>query len=305
MTPEQIFSFRPRVLTERQRESYFDDGFILLENIIPEDWLGKLRAATQHLVEQSRSIRKSDAVFDIEPDHTAVNPRLRRVSSPVDRDPVFWDYAAHSPLGDIVADLVGPAVKYHQSKLNFKWAKGGAEVKWHYDISFWPHTNYSPLTVGTYLYDCEMDQGPVGFLPGSHHRPMPSQYDESGRWTGCLSEHDVAAIDTGKAKYMVGPAGSLTLHNCRTLHSSPANTSDKGRPLLLYVLTSGDAFPYTANPIPSPRYDGAMIRGERPRAAQIDPTPCEVPPDWSRGYTSIFALQQQEERGEKAAATVM
>jgi ectoine hydroxylase len=95
---------------------------------------------------------------------------------------------------------------------------------------------------------------------------------------------------------MVGPAGSVTIHNCRTLHGSPVNTSDKGRPLLLYVLTSADAFPYTPNPIPSPRYDAAMVRGNRARRAHIDPEPCEVPPDWSRGYTSIFALQQQEAR---------
>ncbi|MEO8080566.1 MAG: phytanoyl-CoA dioxygenase family protein [Caldimonas sp.] len=305
MTPEQILSLPPRVLTQRQRESYFDDGFLLLERAISDEWLERLRRSTSQLVEASRAISKSNAVFDLEPDHSAADPRLRRVSSPIDRDAVFWDYAASSPLGDIVADLVGPSVKYHQSKLNFKWAKGGAEVKWHYDISFWPHTNYSPLTVGTYLYDCDMDQGPVGFLPGSHRRPMPTQYDENGRWTGCLGAADVARADVGRAKYMVGPAGSLTLHNCRTVHGSPANTSDKGRPLLLYVMSSGDAFPYTANPIPSPLHDGAMIRGERPRAAHIDPTPCEVPPDWSRGYTSIFALQQGEDAGGTVAEAAM
>ena len=141
-----------------------------------------------------------------------------------------------------------------------------------------------------------MDHGPVGFLPGSHRGTMPSQYDESGRWTGCLSQRDVDATDLSKAVYMVGPAGSVTIHNCRTLHGSPVNTSDKGRPLLLYVLTSADAFPYTANPIPSTKYDGAMIRGSRARHAHIDPEACEVPPDWSHGYTSIFALQQQEAR---------
>ena len=63
-------------------------------------------------------------------------------------------------------------MKFHHSKLNFKWAQGGAEVKWHQDIQFWPHTNYSPLTVGTYLYDCGMEQGPLGVLPGSHRGPM-------------------------------------------------------------------------------------------------------------------------------------
>lgn len=305
MTPEQILALSPNVLTQKQREAYFDDGFILLQKIVPEERLRQLRAATEELVERSRKVTKSDAVFDLEPDHTPTNPRLRRVSSPVDEHQVFWDYVSQSPLGDIVADLVGPDVKYHQSKLNFKWARGGAEVKWHYDISFWPHTNYSPLTIGTYLYDCEMDQGPVGFLPGSHRWKMPTQYDDKGRWLGCLSENDVAEIDLSKAKYMVGPAGSVTIHNCRTLHGSPANTSDHGRPLLLYTLTSADAFPYTPNPIPSKKYGGAIIRGKPARYAHIDPEACEVPPDWSHGYTSIFALQQQENaQTQKVVATL-
>lgn len=301
MTPQQILSNPPRVLTQRQREGYFEEGFILLERFVDDDWLQKLRAATDELVERSRDITRSDAIFDLEPDHAPQDPRLRRVSSPVDQHPAFWEYLLHSRLGDVVADLVGPDVKYHQSKLNFKWAKGGAEVKWHYDIPFWPHTNYSPLTIGTYLYDCDMNQGPVGFLPGSHRWTMPSQYDASGRWTGCLSSGDVARIDVSQARYMVGPAGSVTIHNCRTLHGSPANTSDKGRPLLLYVLTSADAFPYTPNPIPSARYGGAIIRGKPARFAHIDPQPCEVPPDWSQGYTSIFALQQQENREAETA----
>lgn len=300
MTPEQILSVPARVLDQRQRERYFDEGYLLLERIVPDEWLTRLRAATDELIERSRAVRTSDAVYDLEPDHTAESPRLRRVSSPVDQHPAYWDYLIHSKIGDIVADLVGPDVKYHQSKLNFKWAKGGQEVKWHYDIPFWPHTNYSPLTVGTYLYDCEMDQGPVGFVPGSHRWPMPTQYDEAGRWTGCLSDREVARTDLSRAHYMVGPAGSVTIHNCRTLHGSPVNSSDKGRPLLLYVLSSADAFPYTANPIRSARYDGAIIRGKAARYAHIDPEACEVPPDWSHGYTSIFALQQKEDRAPAA-----
>jgi len=92
---------------------------------------------------------------------------------------------------------------------------------------------------------------------------------------------------------LTGPAGSLTLHNCRTLHGSPRNDSDLGRPLLLYTLTSADAFPYTGNPI-KPKHDQAIIRGKRARFAQVDPRPCEIPPDWSGGYTSIFSLQKEE-----------
>jgi ectoine hydroxylase len=303
MTPESILKIPPRVLTQAQREHYFREGYVLLEKIIGDEWIRKLRAATEELVERSRKVTKSDTIFDLEPTHRPDAPRLRRVSNPVEHHPVFWEYCTKSPLGDIVADLVGPDVKFHHSKLNYKWAQGGEEVKWHYDISFWPHTNYSPLTVGTYLYDCGMDNGPLGVMPRSHElEPMLSQFDHQGRWTGCLREEDVAKLDQSKAVYLTGPAGSLTLHNCRTLHASPKNLSDTGRPLLLFTLTSADAFPYTVNPI-KPKHDQTIIRGQRAAWAHHDPRPCLIPPDWSGGYTSIFSLQQEED--EKAAVGAM
>lgn len=294
MTPEQILQVPPKVLTQAQREFYFSEGYLRVERAIGEDWLAKLRAATEELVERGRKLAKPDAVFDLEPGHRPEAPRLRRVSNPVEQHPVFWDYCLHSPMPDIVADLVGPDVKFHHSKLNFKWAQGGEEVKWHYDISFWPHTNYSPLTVGTYLYDCGMEQGPLGVLPRSHLiDPMLSQYDAAGNWTGCLSEADCRKLDLSKAVFLPGPAGSLTLHNCRTLHYSAKNDSDLGRPLLLNTMTSADAFPFTMNPI-KPKHDQQLLRGKRAVFAHNDPRPCLIPPDWSAGYTSIFALQQEE-----------
>ncbi len=303
MTPEQVLAIPPRVLTQSQREFYFREGYLLLERIIGDEWLRELRAATEEMVERSRKVTRSDKIFDLEPAHRPEAPRLRRVSNPVEHHPVFWEYVTRSPLGDIVADLVGPNVKFHHSKLNYKWAQGGEEVKWHYDISFWPHTNYSPLTVGTYLYDCGMDNGPLGVLPRSHELdPMLSQYDDRRNWTGCLSDADVARLDVAKTVYLTGPAGSLTIHNCRMLHSSPRNMSDTGRPLLLNTLTSADAFPYTVNPL-RPKHDQTIIRGERAAWAHHDPRPCLLPPDWSGGYTSIFALQQQEE--QKVAAGAM
>ena len=295
MTPEQVLAIPPKVLTQIQREQYFSEGYLYLERAISDEWIARLRAATEELVERSRKVTQSDAIFDLEPKHRPDAPRLRRVSNPVEQHPVFWDYCLKSVLPDIVADLVGPDVKFHHSKLNFKWAQGGEEVKWHYDISFWPHTNYSPLTVGTYLYDCGMEQGPLAVLPKSHLLdPMLSQYDGKGNWTGCLSAADIERLDTSKTVYLTGPAGSLTIHNCRTLHSSPRNESDLGRPLLLNTMTSADAFPYTVNPI-KPKHDQFMLRGKRALFAHHDPQPCLVPPDWSKGYTSIFALQQEEE----------
>jgi len=296
MTPEQILSIKPKVLTQKQRERYFEDGHIVLERVIPGDWVEKLRHVTQQMVDESRKITKRDAKWDIEPDHTAENPRLRRLSSPNDHHPVYWEYASatNSVLPDIMADLVGPDVKFHHSKLNFKWAKGGAEVKWHQDIPAWPHTNYTPATAGTYLYDCNRDQGPMGFIAGSHNGPIYSEFDDKGNWTGCLSKEDTAKLDMSKVVWLEAPAGSITVHNCRSLHYSEPNNSPIARPLLLNVYSNANAMPYTFNPIPS-RYSGVIVRGKPATWAVHDPRPCMLPPDWSKGYSSLFAKQQGED----------
>ncbi|MBO0874749.1 MAG: phytanoyl-CoA dioxygenase family protein [Pseudonocardia sp.] len=296
MLVDEVRRTAPKIVTEEQREFYFANGFLLLEEVIPADWLARLRRATDQMIERSRAISASDAVFDIEPDHTATEPRLRRVTSPVDQHPDYWSYARDSLLADIAADLVGPDVKFHHSKLNFKWARGGAEVKWHQDIQYWPHTNYSPLTIGTYLYDCGMDQAPLGVLPGSHERELFNLYDEDGVWAGSLSEADAASVPADQAVYLPGPAGSVTVHNCRTLHCSAKNDSDLGRPLLLNVYSAADAMTYTANPLDS-SHAGEIVRGHPARWAVHDPRPCLIPPDWSGGYTSLFALQQRESSG--------
>lgn len=313
MTPEQVLAQPPRVLSQRQREDYFAKGYLLVERAVPMDWIERLRAVTDEMVARSRSCTVSDEVFDLEPGHSAEKPRLRRLSSPVEHHPLYWDFVTRSPIADIVADLVGPDVRFHHSKLNFKWAEGGEAVKWHQDIQFWPHTNYSPLTVGTYLHDCGPDQGPLGVIPGSHEGPLYDQYNERGEWTGCLSDADLARAALDTAEYLMGPAGSITLHNCRTIHGSKPNLSDIGRPLLLNTLSAADAFPYTHNPLTS-RFYGQVVRGKPARWARHDPRPCQIPPDWSGGYSSIFALQQGEvwdadrlaaARGAKQAAAAM
>src|ERR1700722_92900 len=157
MLIEDVRRVPPKVLTEEQREFYFANGYLLVEEVISSEWLDLLRSVTDEMIERSRQAVRSDSAFELEPDHRADSPRLRRITSPVDHHPDYWRFACESVIADIAADLVGPDVKFHHSKLNFKWPRGGAEVKWHQDVQYWPHTNYSSLTMGTYLYDCGMD----------------------------------------------------------------------------------------------------------------------------------------------------
>ena len=47
-----------------------------------------------------------------------------------------------------------------------------------------------------------------------------------------------------------------------------------------------------------------IVRGKAARWAEHDPRPCQIPPDWSGGYTSLFALQQGEEWSDEQLQAV-
>lgn len=293
MLAEDILKHPARVMTDEQRRSYFDNGFVLMPKLIDATWLKRVHDIVGELVEESRSLTRSNSVFDLEPDHTAENPRLRRVSSPCDKDERFWNFLVESPLAQALADVLGPDVKFYQAKLNFKWAKGGAEVAWHQDQPFFPHTNHAVLTCGVYLNDCGPEQGPLTCLPGSHRGEIYDHYDVNGKWRGELQPSDREKLDVSKAVELTGPAGSVTFHNYRTLHASRQNLSDEGRPLLLFVASAADAVPYTSQPLKS-RFEQAAIAGKPTHIAHHESGHFRMPPDWSGGYTSIFATQKQE-----------
>ena len=158
-------------------------------------------------------------------------------------------------------------------------------MKWHQDIQFWPHTNYDLLTIGVFLEDVEPGMGEVGFVPGSHDGPLFDLYD-GDRWVGALGDGDVARAGVERAEYPTGPAGSITVHHCRTVHGSATNRSDRPRPLLLQTYAAADALSYTDLVRRSPHGE-ELIRGNPPRWARHDPRPCLIPP--SGPYRPIFA----------------
>jgi hypothetical protein len=298
MTPEEILSVPPRVLSQAQREHYFRHGYVGIESLVPAATIAELVAVTQQFVEASRAETKSGRTFDLGPGHSNDKPVLRRLRRPDEQHPAYWRFAS-GIMADVAADLLGPDVVFHHSKLNFKWFDASDTVKWHQDIQFFPHTNYDVLTIGCYLADTTMSSGPLAVLPGSHDGPLYDQYAADGTWTGCLRESDAAALDTTKADYLMGPAGSITIHNARALHYSPSSKSPDPRPLLLNCYSAADAKPYTPHPEPSAN-TYTVVRGSPARWARHDPRPCQIPPDWSGGYTSIFAAQAGEDRSRAA-----
>ena len=294
MTPEDIVKHPPRVLTTKQRDDYFATGFLAAEDLVSEDWVRRLNAVSRIFLDWSRNLTESDGAYDLAPDHSAERPHVRRLRAPIDRDPLFWEFASQSVFADIAADLLGPDVKFHSGKLNYKWPGDGEVVKWHQDILAWPHTNYSLVTLGLYLDRVTAKEGPLTCVPGSHEGELFSHYGADGAWSGSISTADLATVDLDAAVELTGPAGTVSALDCRVIHGSRDNFTDRVRPLLLFVYSSADAFAWMPSPTPSSK-SGEIVRGAPARMVHLDPRPCLVPPNWDKqGYGSIFASQNKE-----------
>ena len=301
MIPDVILAHEPKVLTQAQREAYFRNGYLSLERFVDKSWLDRLWAATDAFVEESKGLEKSDDKFDLEPDHSADNPRLRRLTWPASHHETYWEFGNRGPIVDVAEDLLGPDLKFHHSKLNFKWSDGGEEVKWHQDFPFYPHSNGSVLAIGLYMADVDDAMGPLGAIPGSHKGPIYDHFNDKDEWTGALSAADEASLPLDTAEYMAGKAGTITVHHVRTVHGSMPNNSPRMRPLFINAYASADAYSLTPYPGSACPQNETIVRGRRARWAQFDQETCKMPPDWSAGYTSIFALQQEEDASLRAA----
>ena len=292
MRKEEILNVKVKILTEDQRKEYFEDGGVKVDNVLSKEWLEKSQKAIKGFIEQSRSFKESNSIFDLQKDHSKENPKLRRVSSPCDHNSDLWDLLVKGPIGDVAEDILGPNVRFYQSKLNFKNPKGGTEVKWHQDKPYFPHTNDSVITIGVYLEDCDDSQGPLEIIKKSHRDEVYNHY-ENGRWIGNISNKDLNKINIEKRKILKGSAGSITIHNYRTVHGSKPNNSELPRPLMLYVLSSGDSVPYTPQPLKS-KFEQLIVRGNYDNKIYCNSGEFEIPPNWTNGYSSIFAIQQDE-----------
>src|SRR5262245_15372053 len=227
MAPDDVLAHPPRILTQAEREYYFTHGYVLAGKIVPDAWLERLKAALADLIHRSRALAQSDRSFDLETEHTAASPRLRRVTNTNEAHPTFWQYISESLIADVAADLVGPDVKFMDSNLNFKWARGGTEIKWHQDAQYSPHTDYRQVTIATMLEDVGLEQAPMGVVPGSHEGELFNLYGQDGVWTGAICDRDLERVALDSVVHLMGPAGTVHAHNCRTIHGSARNESTR------------------------------------------------------------------------------
>jgi len=276
------------MLTQEQIRYYQENGFLAVENVFTDGEMAEARAVVEDLVERSRAVREHTDVYDLEPGHSAEQPRVRRLKAPIATDPFFERLARSDKVLDIVACLIGPEIRLHGNKLNMKSAEYGSAVEWHQDFSFYPHTNDDLLAVGIALDDCLPENGCMLMIPGSHRWPILDHHQD-GHFVGAV-DPEREGLDLSKAVPVPVHAGGITLHHCRTLHGSAINTSSRPRRLFLVELAAVDAWPVTGVP-DLDQFNAKIWRGSPTSRYRVKDMDIRVPLPKHARQGSIYEVQ--------------
>ena len=286
-----------RVLNENQIKQFQRDGVLTISGAVDPDLLENLKSEFEAWVEDSKNYdtpygKCTDGRprFDLEPGHSAQQPALRRVQAPTEISNAYFDAMANSKMTAMVADLIGPNIKLHHTKLNSKLPGATTAVRWHQDFCYTPHTNADVVTALLMIDDVTHENGPLEVQPGSHKGPLYPIW-HNGVFTGAVDE-DIEKKISQNATRCIGSAETVCLMHTRLAHGSASNRSKKPRSLFICVYSAGDSHACSPNPVPT-KHEGLYLFGQDPRTIRAEDYTIKIP---QYPKTSFFAQQSEVER---------
>jgi phytanoyl-CoA hydroxylase len=272
-------------LTPEQIDTYREQGFLAVRNVFTAEEVAELQRVTDEFVERSREVTAHTDVFDLEPGHTAADPRLRRLKAPHRQHPAYDRALRNEAVLAVVRQLVGDAVRYQNTKLNLKSPEYGSPVEWHQDWAFYPHTNDDVLAVGIAVDDMMLENGCLMVVPGSHHGPVRDHHQD-GVFAGAVPADGLAE----QAVPIELRAGDISVHHARLLHGSAPNRSQRPRRFLLFEYAAADAWPLVDFP-GWEAFNERLLCGGPTATPRVEPVPVRIPLPKHAREGSIYEVQ--------------
>ena len=282
------------MISEQDVQTYKRDGVIVIPDVLGAATLAEVRKVIAELVAESAKTLEHTDVYDLEPGHTAENPKVRRIKAPQKVHPIFDEIVRSPAVLDILKKLIGPALRLHGSKLNMKSAHYGSPVEWHQDWAFYPHTNDDILAIGVLLDDTDLSNGPMLVSPGTHTGEVWNHHGEDGCFAG-LIDPDIIRSEIERAVPCMGRAGSMSFHHVRALHGSALNTSDRSRNLLLYEVAASDAWPLMGVK-DFDEFNSRLLTGDPVITPRLTDVPVRMPLPPARRQGSIYENQSSAKK---------
>ncbi len=291
------------MLTKEQTRHFREYGYVVIENIIDRKTVSELNARIDQWVDDSRDYAANygrlidgQPRFDLEPGHKPTQPKLRRITNPVEISETFRRTIIEGPIVPALAPILGPNIKFDHCKINAKHPGMVSDVKYHQDHIFEPQTNDDVVTTLLTLNDCTRQNGCLKVVPGSHRKRY--SHSRNGRFTGEIDPAFSAEFDR-EAHDVEVPAGSLCIMDTWAVHGSERNRSTIPRRLMITEFKAADAFPLTRHKLPSRFMDAVVLGQDMERPRYRDKLDFEIP-EFYEG-DSLFQLQEMHTEANQVA----
>ena len=228
---ETITGKASSIVTEAHARQYQEEGWFVLERVLPEDQLELLRGLAQKAMDRADAEMDTAAV-----DRLGLNHRGRRyfVSGMAEQEPSLRSFLFGDLMADICRATLGPDVFQFVEQFVIKAADKNSAFSWHQDSGF-VHEDHEPyLTCWIALDDVTEANGSVYLLP----------YSRAGVRSYVKHFHDEATND--KVGYfgddpgtpVVVPAGSIACFSSVVFHRSGPNLTQDLRRVYLTQYSS-------------------------------------------------------------------
>ena len=248
-------------LSKTQHSQYRDQGFLVLENAIPEFELARLKSAALQIVDEfdidthrtvfstrDRDSGRDDYFFEssqnihcfleedaLDENGTLLKPTrlaINKIGHAMhDLNPVFRDFC-HQPLfGAALRGIGYQRPLLWQTMYIFKQPHIGGEVRWHQDASYLISESPGVTGVWVAIEDATNNNGCLWVQPGGHHSPLREVYqvDWTGR-VGTLTDLDKTPWPSSDQAIAVEvKAGSVVIFHDHMPHYSSQNLSSQSR----------------------------------------------------------------------------
>ncbi|GGE63470.1 ectoine hydroxylase [Streptosporangium jomthongense] len=233
-------------LSEAELAMYERDGFLVFNNFLDKETVKRFREDLEAYEDDDSVLRSEGTITE------TGKQEIRSVFGIHELSPRFDKLTRNPAILDMVHQLLGSDAYIHQSRINFKPGFHGKGFDWHSDFETWHAEDGMPrmraVSFSIALTDNTPFNGPLMLIPGSHKTFIPcvgrtpeDNYQSSlkKQELGVPSNRDLKRMaDNYGIKAPTGPAGSLIVFECNTLHASNANMSPWPRSNLFFVYNS-------------------------------------------------------------------
>ncbi|MEX0793409.1 MAG: phytanoyl-CoA dioxygenase family protein [Pirellulaceae bacterium] len=214
--------------------TYRRDGVATIRGLFSAELVAQIRVELDRYVADQLPVKPADACT-WEADGTTIRNlwRLERYSD------YFQRLAESVPVVGLARRLLASTPVLMGVETFNKPAKVGSGVPWHQDNAYFCQSPPNVLTLWVALDRVTPENGPVGFIKGSHHGGMlpTRQSGVRGNSIGLAEPPQADAEDIYRA--LLSP-GDATVHHCQTVHSSEGNQTDHRRLALLFVFRGSE-----------------------------------------------------------------